>query len=450
MPNSVLWVCLVAVWLFVLVPMVIKGRPQMRKTTDAVKETRLLHRGGTRTRTTRRRASGSHPHDPSWKADRTKRSTTSARTAVLDRDETDDTDTDATVSETENPTRTTRVSKATGAAVKAPTVDDVDSDDDAETPRVDADDERDSDIPDEVTAESDPDLDAADDDAADDDAADDDEVTVDGEFVDPEREDVEDELDDVEDAEIAEIALVDDIDEADDSEDIEDDADLEDEYDDSDDDVEYADDEYEADDYEADDEYYDDVDEYDVDEYDDDLEDDDYEDEPAVAKEEGPTKPSMTERSAPRRRIAHSPDAQRIQLRYRERQRVMLGMIILFIAALASGIFLGLTGWIAAGVVGVVLFTYLAYLRRTAATEQKIRAQRAARARRAEREQAERRRRQQAVPEFASAPPPQRLRRPGGATVLELDDEDPVFDHLPPFQRRRMMREDGELRRVAG
>ncbi|WAC54488.1 gephyrin-like molybdotransferase receptor GlpR [Gordonia sp. SL306] len=436
MPNSVLWVCLVAVWLFVLVPMVIKGRPQMRKTTDAVKETRLLHRGGTRTRTTRRRASGSHPHDPSWKADRTKRSTTSARTAVLDRDDTEtETDTDATDSEVGRSTRKSTVSRATGAAVKAPTVE---SDEDVETPaaEVDSDDERDGDSSDEVTAESDADAETY---AT---VDDDDEVTVDGEFVDPEREDVEDELDDVEDAEIATV------DEIDDAEDIDDDADLEDEYDDSDDDVEYEEGEYGEYDDDFDDEYDDEVDEYD-DDIEDDYEDD-FEDEPVAATDERPTKPSVTDRSTPRRQTAQSSDARRTQLRYRERQRVLLGMIILLIAALASGIFLGLTGWFASGVVGVVLLTYLAYLRRTAATEQKIRAQRAARARRAEREQAERRRRQQAVPEFAAAPPPQRLRRPGGATVLELDDEDPVFDHLPPFQRRRMMREDGELRRVAG
>ena len=85
MPTSVLWVCLVAVWLFVLVPMVIKGRPQMKKSTDAAKATRLLHRGGTRTRTARRRASGAHPHDPSWKSERV--SSRRSATAVLDADE---------------------------------------------------------------------------------------------------------------------------------------------------------------------------------------------------------------------------------------------------------------------------------------------------------------------------------------------------------------------------
>ena len=34
------------------------------------------------------------------------------------------------------------------------------------------------------------------------------------------------------------------------------------------------------------------------------------------------------------------------------------------------------------------------------------------------------------------------------AVVLEIDDEDPVFEHLPPYQRRRVMREEPEYRRV--
>ena len=91
MPNSVLWVCLVVVWLFVLVPMVIKGRPQMRKSTEAARMTRLLHRGGTKTRTsTARRSAGAHPQDPSWTSRRSSRSASSAATSLLDKTESDD------------------------------------------------------------------------------------------------------------------------------------------------------------------------------------------------------------------------------------------------------------------------------------------------------------------------------------------------------------------------
>ena len=45
MPNSLLWVCLVAVWLFVLVPMVInRGRPQTRMSTVIATSTRIASR----------------------------------------------------------------------------------------------------------------------------------------------------------------------------------------------------------------------------------------------------------------------------------------------------------------------------------------------------------------------------------------------------------------------
>ena len=97
MPNSVLWVCLVVVWLFVLVPMVIKGRPQMRKSTEAARMTRLLHRGGTKARSaTSRRSAGAHPHDPSWTSRRSSRSTTRTATAVLDETDADETGVDET------------------------------------------------------------------------------------------------------------------------------------------------------------------------------------------------------------------------------------------------------------------------------------------------------------------------------------------------------------------
>jgi general stress protein CsbA len=46
MPGSVLWIGLVVVWLFVLVPMVVRQRPSVRRTSDDALSTRVLHRGG--------------------------------------------------------------------------------------------------------------------------------------------------------------------------------------------------------------------------------------------------------------------------------------------------------------------------------------------------------------------------------------------------------------------
>ncbi|MCZ0912111.1 hypothetical protein O0V02_06730 [Gordonia amicalis] len=388
MPNSVLWVCLVAVWLFVLVPMVIKGRPQILKSTEAAKKTRLLHRGGARATapsTARRRSSARHPHDPSWKSTR---KTAATATAVVDETEDDIQTEDDT--QAEDAVDTTKVQRVGDVEVEKPTV--------------------------EATDDADDDLtDAADDVEAD---ATDDEA----EYEDSEEAEYEDD---------SEAAEYDDESEHDDESD----------YEES---TEYEDAEYE------DAEYEDATDDLDEDEY------DDYarasrrtEDEPeSVVDELEDERPAAhTAQSGRGRRSVYSSEKER-ELKYRERQRVTLGLFALLILAVVSGFLIGTTGWVATGVIGLMLVGYLAYLRRAVKVEQQIRAQRLARAKRAQRAEEERRRRAAAVPEFAAAPPPPRLRRPGGAVVLEIDDEDPVFDHLPPFQRRRMDREDVEFRRV--
>ncbi|MDS1115917.1 hypothetical protein RD149_19400 [Gordonia westfalica] len=409
MPNSVLWVCLVAVWLFVLVPMVIKGRPQILKSTEAAKKTRLLHRGGSRATapsTARRRSSARHPHDPSWKSSRT-----ATATAVVDEAETETETEDDTA--TEDTEVTTKVRRAADTEVEKPTVE---ATDDA------ADDVEDHDA-DDAAAETDDDLtDETEYDEADSEGAE----YEDAEYEDAEYEDAEYE----EDSEVAE-------------------HDDESEYDE---DAEYEDDS-ETDEYEDDyeDDYEDATDELDEDEY------DDYarasrhtEAEPESVvdgiEDERPAARTAQPRRAARRSV-YSSEKER-ELKYRERQRVTLGLFVLTILALVSGFLIGTPGWVATGVIGLMLVGYLAYLRRAVKVETQIRAQRLARAKRAQRAEEERRRRAAAVPEFAAAPPPPRLRRPGGAVVLEIDDEDPVFDHLPPFQRRRMDREDVEYRRV--
>ncbi|MDJ0428937.1 hypothetical protein QNA19_23650 [Rhodococcus fascians] len=65
MPNSIIWIGLVAVWLFVLLPMLMTKRPQIMQTTDAALATRVLHRGGTK-RKQRGPATG-HRSDPDWR-----------------------------------------------------------------------------------------------------------------------------------------------------------------------------------------------------------------------------------------------------------------------------------------------------------------------------------------------------------------------------------------------
>ena len=381
MPNSVLWVCLVAVWLFVLVPMVIKGRPQMLKSTDIARATRLLHRGGTKTATPRRRVPTRRSEDGSWSR-KTKEERLKAKLA----------DDSADVEDADE--KTTPVRRATTEKVEAPVVeaaDDVaDADlDDADSEVLDADD-------------ADADADDADAENGDEDLTDEAEYDEDAEYEDAEYEDAEYEDEDEDDSDYEEAA-----------------------YEDEDDDL--------------------DEDEYDGYSRSAHVDSDDAQDEepePAHARES-----SRSRRSSGRSSAYSVEDADR-DARYRERQRVTLGLFVLTLLAVVAGVVFGLAGWVATGVTAMMLVGYLFYLRRATRTDQKIRAQRAARAARTRRQEAERRRREAETPEFASAPPPPRLRRPGGAVVLEIDDEDPVFEHLPPYQRRRVMREEPEYRRV--
>ncbi|OCW86586.1 hypothetical protein A8M60_20565 [Nocardia farcinica] len=424
MPNSVLWVCLVAVWLFVLVPMVIKGRPQILKSTDAARKTRLLHRGGSRATTAtknRRRSSARHPHDPSWKSSRR------SATATLEADADADAENDVDAEKAKPSTR-----RAGSAKVEKPTVESVDGDTDSET--VDAasdDDSVNGDISADADADTDRDLDAESDDEA------------------------------TADADSTPAAEVDDTDELDNE--------YEDDFADVDGEVENGeleDAEYDDDaEYEDDSEYEDATDELDEDEYDDyargsrrtesssapvaESEEDDVDDAADTDFDEvADSRPAARTASSRRTgRSVYSSEKER-ELKYRERQRVTVGLFVLTLLSIVAGVVVGTPGWVATGVLGLLLVGYLAYLRRAVKTEQQIRAQRLARAKRSARAEEERRRRAAAVPEFAAAPPPPRLRRPGGATVLEIDDEDPVFDHIPPFQRRRMDREDLQYRRV--
>ena len=92
----------------------------------------------------------------------------------------------------------------------------------------------------------------------------------------------------------------------------------------------------------------------------------------------------------------------------------------------------------AAGVVG--LFGYLAYLRRQVQIEQEIRRRRTARLNRS-------RLGVESRSDEELRLIPARLRRPG-AVVLEVDDEDPEFDHLEHFDDAPV--QQATMRRAAG
>src|SRR6476659_1288601 len=65
-PQSLLWISLVVLWLFVLVPMLVSKRENVRRTSDVALATRVLNSSGGRLLRKRRPAAG-HFSDPHWR-----------------------------------------------------------------------------------------------------------------------------------------------------------------------------------------------------------------------------------------------------------------------------------------------------------------------------------------------------------------------------------------------
>ncbi|MBV9091491.1 MAG: hypothetical protein JO044_16570 [Mycobacteriaceae bacterium] len=63
-PQSLLWISLVVLWLFVLVPMLISKRDAVRRTSDVALATRVLNSAGARK--SRRGPAAGHRSDPDW------------------------------------------------------------------------------------------------------------------------------------------------------------------------------------------------------------------------------------------------------------------------------------------------------------------------------------------------------------------------------------------------
>jgi hypothetical protein len=174
----------------------------------------------------------------------------------------------------------------------------------------------------------------------------------------------------------------------------------------------------------------------------DDPADDEYE---YVADSSGLEAPSDTDLqladslSAARRRRYESKTAATVSVRkYKFRKRMLTVLAALVVGLAAAAFTVAPVAWWACGSIGVVTMLYLAYLRRQTRIEERLRrrrAQRMARARLGVENTDDR--------QFDVVP--SRLRRPG-SVVLEIDDEDPAFEHLDyaPFAR------DFDLPRAAG
>ena len=128
--------------------------------------------------------------------------------------------------------------------------------------------------------------------------------------------------------------------------------------------------------------------------------------------------------------------------KYEFRKRVLMSLaVVLLFSTLTAFTALPSAWWLCAGAAAVTVL-YLAYLRRQTRIEQQVRARRM---RRMERPRVDR----QNVRDDAFEVVPSRLRRPGVA-VLEIDDEDPVFEHLEYTASARSYGWRGDLPRAAG
>ncbi len=104
------------------------------------------------------------------------------------------------------------------------------------------------------------------------------------------------------------------------------------------------------------------------------------------------------------------------------RKRVLMAMAVVLIGSATMAFQVSASAWWICGSATVVTMFYLSYLRRQTRIEEKVRrrrTQRMARARAGVENTYDR--------EYEMVP--SRLRRPG-AVVLEIDDEDPIFEHL--------------------
>ncbi len=333
-PQSLLWISLVVLWLFVLVPMLISKRDAVRRTSDVALATRVLNSDAAARLIKRGGPAAGHRSNPDWQPDEDENED------LEDLDDRDSADTE------EMP-----LSRGTGVTVV--TVAAAVSVEEAEPECLDAE-----------MAEAE---------AAALTAADEQPVPVaEVETVDDEDADAEFQTEDSED-----------------SDDSEDQADT---VDDEDDQYEYVDDTSGI----------------------------------PVAEE-----PPATVTHAFSRRHRYDPEtaAAVIARKYASRKRVLMVMALTLVGSAATAFLLTPAAWWFCGSTATVTVLYLGYLRRQTRIEERVhrrRMQRMARSRLGVENTYDR--------EFDVVP--SRLRRPG-AVVLEIDDEDPVFEHLDyaPYAR---------------
>jgi hypothetical protein len=348
-PQSLLWISLVVLWLFVLVPMLISKRDAVRRTSDVALATRVLNTTTSSRLLKRGGPASGHRSDPDW------RPSEDDLDETFDEDEFDDEYED----ETEDESEKTVVLAAPAVEVAAPEYLDVDVIEE----RADA-------LP---VGES----------AIEEELAESDELTLN--FEEPEEVEKVDDVHEV-DEEICDTAI-----------------------------YEVATDEYE----EA--EKNDEADDGTADEY-------EYVDDSSglEAPAESDLRIADTMVASRRRRYDPAKAAAISARKYKFRKRMLAFLTLVMLGSAAAAHFMSSTaapwGWYVCGGTGAVTLLYLGYLRRQTRIEQRLMRRRALRAARA-------RLGVENTEDRDLDLVPSRLRRPG-AVVLEIDDEDPMFEHL--------------------
>lgn len=394
-PQSLLWISLVVLWLFVLVPMLISKRDSVRRTSDVALATRVLNSGRNAQRLRRGPAAGHHS-DPHWRpsADH------------LDEDLDEDLEEEAPAEVRVHATvQRTVVVAAVSVETPEPDYLDVDIvDEDSGALPVGAMTEAAEPQPEEVGEpelelefETEPEVEPEPE-----------PVAVDEPIEEPVEEPVE-EFDAVEsEAQTERIAV--DLDEAEEPESVqraEDPDDL-------------TDDEYE---YVADEAGL----------------EPEAEDEPV---EEDQSEARVASLGATRPRRFESKKAAEISARkFRFRKRVLAVLAVTLLFSAGAAFLVTPSAWWVCGTAGTLTVLYLAYLRRQTRIEEQLRRRRAQRMARS-------RLGVENTDDHKLDVVPARLRRPG-AVVLDIDDEDPIFEHLAYASYGSMSREY-DLPRASG
>jgi len=327
-PQSLLWISLVVLWLFVLVPMLVSKRDAVRRTSDVALATRVLNGGGNSRLVKRSGPAAGHRSDPDWKPEEDSADGEFDEEQNFSEDEDRDEDTQDDDTEDLRPRRPV-VMKFAAAERTEPDYLDVDVVEDSQA------------LPVGVSAEvAQPEAAA--------DTEEDDEAELDTEGI-AQRGDEDDEG------------------------------------------YEYVDDSSGLE-----------------------PEDDD------EAEED---MPAPAARNASRRRRFDEKAAAAVTARkYAFRKRVLMAMAVVLVGSATAAFEVSPSVWWVCGSATTVTMLYLVYLRRQTRIEEKVhrrRMQRMARSRLGVENTRDR--------EYEVVP--SRLRRPG-AVVLEIDDEDPIFEHL--------------------